>query len=87
VNEIGNMLAMPVEDPVSNIILRAALVVCNTSGHRKKKLKLHLITYLCSTSIKLSVDSVGSQSAVDFVSVLQRKCTARHQWPMTLVSD
>jgi hypothetical protein len=28
-NEIGNALAMPVEDPVSNNILRSALEVCN----------------------------------------------------------
>ncbi len=57
---IGNMLAMPVEDPASNNILRTALEVCNTDDHQKNKLKLHLIAYFCSTFKKLSVDSVES---------------------------
>jgi hypothetical protein len=35
-NEIGNALAMPVEDPTSNNILCTALEVCNTGGHQKK---------------------------------------------------
>jgi hypothetical protein len=33
---IGNVLAVPVEDPTSNNILRSALEVCNTGGHEKK---------------------------------------------------
>jgi hypothetical protein len=32
VNEIGNALAVPVEDPVSNTILRSALDVCNNKN-------------------------------------------------------
>jgi hypothetical protein len=74
-NEIGNALAVPVEDPTSNNILRTALEVCNMGGHQKK-LKLHLIVFLCSTFRNLSIDSVGSRPAVDAGSVLQRTCTA-----------
>jgi hypothetical protein len=36
VNEIGNALAVPVEDPVSNNILRNTLEVCNKGDIRKK---------------------------------------------------
>jgi hypothetical protein len=83
---IRDVLTMPVEDPTSNNILRSALEVCNTGGH-EKKLKLHLIMYLCSTFIKLSDNSVGSRPAVDVRSVMQRMCTARCQWAWTLVPD
>jgi hypothetical protein len=76
-NEIRNVLAVPVEDPASNNILRNTLEVCNMGGHQKK-LKLHLTAYLCSTFRKLSVVSVGSHPVVDAGSVLWRMCTARH---------
>jgi hypothetical protein len=59
VNEIGNALAVPVEDPVSNNILRNDFEVCHMGSHQKK-LKLHLIAYLCSTFRKLSIDFIGS---------------------------
>jgi hypothetical protein len=84
---IGNMLAMPVEDPASNNILRTALEVCNTDGHQKKKLKLHLIVYLCSTFRKFSINSIGLRPAMDAGSVLRRMCTAQRQRAMTLVSN
>jgi hypothetical protein len=35
-NEIGDTLAVSVEDPVSNNILCSALEVCNKGGHQKK---------------------------------------------------
>jgi hypothetical protein len=59
VNEIENALVMPVEDPASNNILHSTLEVCNTCGHQKK-LKFHLIVYMCSTFRKLNIDSIGS---------------------------
>jgi hypothetical protein len=33
VNEIGNVLSMPIEDPASNNILHNALEVCNKRYH------------------------------------------------------
>jgi hypothetical protein len=42
VNEIKNALAVPIEDPANNTILRNALEVCN-NGDISTKLKLHLI--------------------------------------------
>jgi hypothetical protein len=36
VNEIRNVLAVPVEDPMSNNILCSGLEVCNKGGHQKK---------------------------------------------------
>jgi hypothetical protein len=86
VNEIGNALVVPFEDPASNNILRTALEVCNTDGHQKK-LKLHLIAYLCSTFRKLSIDFIRSRPAVDAESMLRRTCTAWCQWARTLMSD
>jgi hypothetical protein len=86
VNKIGNALAVPVEDPASNNISHNALEVCNTDGHQKK-LKPHLIVYLCSTFRKLSVDSVESWPAVDVESMLCRICTAQRQRAWTLVPD
>jgi hypothetical protein len=77
-NNIGNALAVPVEDPASNNILRTALEVCNSGDHHKK-LKLHLITSLCSTFRKLNVDSVRPRPTMDAESVLWRMCTARCQ--------
>jgi hypothetical protein len=70
------MLVVPVEDPMSNNILCSGLEVCNKGGHQKK-LKLHLIVYLCFTFRKRSVASVGSRPTVDVVSVLRRMCTTR----------
>jgi hypothetical protein len=87
VNEIDNTLAIPVEDPMTNNILRSALEVCNKGGYQKKKLKLHLIACLCSTFRKRSVDSIGSWPTVDVMSVLQRMCTTQCQWAWTLLSD
>jgi hypothetical protein len=86
VNEIGNVLAMLVEDPASNNILCSTLEVCNMDGHQKK-LKLHLIAYFYSTSRKLNVISIGLQPVVDAGSMLWRMCTARRQRAWTLVQD
>jgi hypothetical protein len=83
-NNIGNALAVPVEDPASNNILRIALEVCNSGDHHKK-LKLHLIASLCSTFRKLSIDSVGLRPTMDAESALWRMCTAWCQRAMTFV--
>jgi hypothetical protein len=88
VNEIRNALAIPVEDSTSNNILCNTLEICN-KGDIRKKLKLHLIAYLCSTFRKCSVDSVESWHVADAASVWQRMCTAwwQHHWGSTLMPD
>jgi hypothetical protein len=86
VNKIKNVLAVPVEDPASNNILHNALEACNKGSHQKK-LKLHLIAYLCSNFRKCNIDSVISQPVVDAASMLRRMCTTRRHRVWTLVSD